>query len=122
MADNLTTADGVVSTKERTIASVAAHVQRMGELGSTAIATGQVTPTASAATLLAARETRKSVTFVNLTNMSVFIGPATVTTANGFELPAGAGISIPTTALLQVIVASVTGLTGDVQYIETYDS
>lgn len=125
MADNVAITAGAgtdIAADERTIATVAVKVQRVVVEGGTAIATGQVVPTATAATLLAARETRKEVTFVNLTNMAVFIGPATVTTANGFELPAGAGITVPTTALFQIIVASVTGLTGDVLYVEAYDS
>lgn len=111
-----------VGADERTINAVAVKVQRVVSEGGTAFATGQVTPTASAATLLAARETRKDVTFVNGTNMTIYIGPATVTTANGLAIPPGAGITIRTTALLQVVVATVTGLTGFVSYSETYDS
>lgn len=125
MADNVAISAGTgttVGADERTINSIPVQVQRVVVEGGTAILTGQVVPTATAATLLAARETRKSVTFLNGTNMTVFIGPATVTTANGFELPAGAGITIPTTALVQVIVATVTGLIGEISYIEAYDS
>ena len=76
----------------------------------------------TAATLLAARETRKDVTFYNGTNMTVYIGPATVSAANGFALIAGAGLTIRTTALLQIIVSTVTGLTGVVSYAESYDA
>jgi hypothetical protein len=112
----------VVGTDERTINSVAVQVQRVNEQGGTAFATGQVTPTASAATLLAARDTRKSVTFINGTNMTVYIGPATVTAANGAAIPPGAGITVETTALIQNIVSTVTGLTGVVSYVENYDS
>lgn len=97
-------------------------MQRVDEQGGTAFATGQVTPTASAATLLAARDTRKSATFYNGTNMTVYIGPATVSAANGFALPPGAGLTVPTTALLQNIVSTVTGLTGVVYYVESYDA
>ena len=125
MADDVAITAGsgtTIAADERTIATVAVKVQRVVSEGGTAFATGQVTPTATAATLLAARETRKSCTFYNGTNMTVFIGPATVTTANGFALPSGAGLTIPTTALLQNIVASVTGLAGVVSYVESYDA
>lgn len=88
----------------------------------TDVVSGQVTPTASAATLVAARETRKNVVIRNGTNMDVFIGPATVTTANGFGVPAGAGLTLTTTKLLQLIVTSVTGLTGVVHYAEMFDA
>lgn len=125
MADNVAITAGsgtTVGTDERTIATVAVQVQRVNEQGGTAIASGQVTPTATAATLLAARETRKVVTFINGTNLDVYIGPATVTTANGVRLQPGAAISIPSTVLVQNIVASVTGLAGVVYYIESYDA
>lgn len=125
MADDVPITAGsgtTIGADERTINSASVKVQRVVSEGGTALATGQVTPTASAATLLAARETRKDVTFYNGTNMVVYIGPATVTTANGFALPPGAGLTIRTTALLQNIVATVTGLTGVVSYVESYDS
>lgn len=125
MSDNVTITAGsgtTVATDERTINAVAVQVQRVVDQGSTAIATGQVTPTASAATLVAARDTRKYVTIFNGTNMTVYIGPATVTTANGFELRSGAGKDVLNTALLQLIVASATGLTGVISYDEGYDS
>lgn len=125
MADDVAITAGsgtTIGADERTINSVAVKVQRVVVEGGTAIATGQVTPTASAATLLAARETRKDMTFYNGTNMTVYIGPASVTTANGLALIPGAGITIRSTALIQNIVATITGLTGVVSYIETYDS
>lgn len=111
-----------VGADERTINSVAVKVQRVVVEGGTGLATGQVTPTASAATLLAARETRKNVVFYNGTNAIVYVGPATVTTGNGFAMPPGSGLTLTTTVLLQNIVASVTGLTGVVYYQETYDA
>lgn len=125
MADNVAISAGsgvTVGTDERTINAIAVEVQRVVVEGGTAIATGQVTPTATAATLLALRDTRKSCTFYNGTNMTVFVGPATVTTANGFGIPAGGALTITTTALVQNIVASVTGLTGVVHYVESYDA
>lgn len=125
MADDVAVTAGTGTTigaDERTINSVAVKVQRVVSEGGSAIANGQVTPTATAATLLAARETRKDMTFYNGTNMVVYIGIATVTAANGFALQPGAGITIRSTALIQNIVSTVTGLTGVVSYVETYDS
>lgn len=125
MADNVAITAGsgtTVGTDERSISSTNVHVQRVDEQAGTGWATGQVTPTASAATLLAARETRKSVLIYNGTNMTVFIGPASVTTANGFGMPPGSSLEISTTVLLQNIVSTVTGLSGVVYYSETYDA
>lgn len=125
MADNVPITAGAgttVATDERTIASTAVQVQRVDEQAGTGWATGQVTPTATAATLAAARDTRKSILVYNATNLSVFVGPTTVTTGNGFLVPAGASLEVTTTALLQLIVASITGLSGLVYYSETYDA
>lgn len=108
-----------ISTDERTINSVAQHIQRTTEVGASAIANGQVAPTNSAATLLAARETRRSMTFLNTGTVTVWVGIATVTTANGFQLDPGASLTIESTALVQAITAAGTG---EVSYIEVYDS
>lgn len=121
-ADNVAVTAGsgtTIGTDERTINSVAVQVQRVDEQAGTAVATGQVAPTNSAATLLAARDTRKTVTFVNQGTVNVYIGPATVTTGNGFLLVPGAGVDINTTALLQAITSSGTGA---IHYVETYDA
>ena len=122
MADNVAITAGsgtTVGTDERTINSVAVQVQRVDEQGSTALANGQVAPTNTAATLLAARDTRKRVTFLNTGSVNVYIGIATVTTANGFVLAPGAAITLNTQALVQAITASGTGA---VSYVEEYDS
>lgn len=124
MADNVAITAGsgtTVGTDERTVNAVAVHVQRVDEQGGTAIANGQVTPTTTAGTLLAARDTRKSVTFVNNGSVDCWIGVATVTTSNGARLPVGASRTLRTTALIQAIIASGT-MTGVVDYIEEYDS
>lgn len=124
MADNVAITAGsgtTVGTDERTINSIAVQVQRVDEQGSTVIATGQVTPTTGAATLLAARDTRKRVIFVNNGSTDCYIGPATVSTANGILLPVGASLTLYTTALTQAIIAAGT-MTGAVHYIEEYDS
>jgi len=125
MADNVAITSGSgtnVGTDERTINSVVVHIQRVNDIGSSAIANGQVNISNTAATLLAARETRKRVTFVNRMPVPVFIGVATVTAANGFQLDAGAAITLHTTALIQGITSAATAGTVYVHYIEEYDS
>lgn len=123
MADNVAITAGsgtTVGTDERSIASTNVHVQRVSAEGGTSIANGQVAVTASAATLVAARETRLNVTIINACNVDVYIGVATVTTANGVKLVPGAGITIPANVLIQQIASSVTGLVGSTHYIESY--
>lgn len=124
MADNrdLASLTGNAATDERTINATTVHVQRVTDIGTTALANGQVNISNTAATLLAARETRKRVTFVNRMPVAVFIGIATVTTANGFQLDPGAAITLQTTALVQGITAAATAGTVYVHYIEEYDS
>lgn len=84
---------------------------------SATIATGQVAPTSTAATLIAARVGRKSVTFYNSGAVNVWIGPATVTSANGLLLIPGASYTSYSEALWQAITASATGAIG---YAEEY--
>jgi len=95
------------------------HVQVVYDIGGTTYANGQVAPTSTAATLLAANTERRSVIFQNVGSVAVWIGAATVTTANGFLLPVGASIELTTTALIQAITASGTG---NVSYIDIYNS
>lgn len=124
MADNrdLAALTGNAATDERTINSVTVHVQRVTDIGASAIANGQVNISNTAATLVAARETRKRVTLVNRMPVAVFVGVATVTTANGFQLDPGAAITLHTTALVQGITAAATAGTVYVHYIEEYDT
>lgn len=125
MADDVAITAGTGTTigaDERTISAVLVKVQRVVVEGGTAFATAQYTPTAAAATLIAARETRKSVVIVNGSNVDIFVGPATVTTANGIRVSAGASLTINTTALIQSISSSITGLVGVVYTLETYDA
>lgn len=125
MADNVAITAGsgtTIGTDERSINAVNVQVQRVNEQGSTAVASGQVNCSNSAATLLAARETRKRVIFYNRQVASVFIGPATVSTANGIEIMPGASIALYTTALIQAITAAASAAAEKVHYIEEYDS
>lgn len=123
MADDVAITPGsgaTIAADERTVNGVAVKVQRVTDQGGTAVVTGQVAPTNSAGTLLAARETRKSVIFTNRGTVDVYIGPATVTTANGFLLSPGESTDeIKTTALLQAITPSGTGA---IHYLEVYDA
>lgn len=122
MADNIDITPGsgaTVATDGRTIDSTSVQVQRVDEIGSSALANGQVAPTTSAATLVAARDTRKRLILENVGQVAVWIGIATVTTANGLMLPIGASITLRTTALVQAITASGTGA---IAYVEEYDT
>lgn len=125
MADNVRggSNDGtlpLIATDDRTIGGTAVQVPRADEIGSSTLATGQVTVTTTAATYLAAQDTRKRVVIVNNSTQTVWLGPATVTTANGFPLPVGAAVELRTTALIQAIIASGT-MSGTVDYWQEYD-
>lgn len=125
MADNvaITAGSGTnIASDERTIASTTVQVQRVDEQGSTAIATAQTNISNTAATLIAARETRKRVVIVNRQNTAVFVGPATVTTANGLQINADASLTLYTTALIQGITAAASGATEKMHTLEEYDS
>lgn len=90
-----------------------------GPKGAANYANGQVAATTTAATLVASRATRRSVTIRNTdAAISVYIGKATVTSGNGMLLKAGEQVNLDTTALIQVISASGTP---SVAYFETYD-
>ncbi len=94
--------------------------QRLTSLiaGAPNIASGQVTAGA-AATLVAARATRRCVTILNTDALlSIYIGPATVTSGNGMLIKAGVQVRIETTALIQVPAASGSPV---VTYMEEYD-
>ena len=124
MADNVAITAGAgtnVSSDERTIDAITVQVQRVNDIGASTLANGQVNISNAAVTLLAARETRKRVTFVNRMPVPVFIGIATVTTANGFQIDPGASITLQTTALVQGITAAATSGSVYVHYIEEYD-
>jgi hypothetical protein len=84
------------------------------------LANGQVAMSTTAATIVAARPGRRSVTILNLdASIVVWIGIATVTAGNGFRLAGGASITLETSALIQGIAASATPT---VCFIETYSA
>lgn len=108
--------DGVATDLAFGTATPAASIPVVAASPAT-IATGQVAPTGPAGTLLAARSLRTQVTFYNNGDRTVWIGPATVTTANGLPLLPGASITLRSTALVQAITASGTGA---ISYVEEY--
>lgn len=81
------------------------------------VAAAQVAPTTSAGTLLAGRALRAQVTFKNIGSTVVYIGPATVTAANGMQLNPGESITLKTQTLIQAISI---GATGNIAYIDEY--
>lgn len=122
IADNVSITAGsgtTVGTEERTINGTAVQVQRVDELGSALIATSQVAPTTTAATLVAARDSRKTLTLTNIGTVDVWIGPATVTPTNGHPLGVGYSLTIGSAALVQGITAAGTGL---VACLELFDA
>lgn len=128
MADNVAITAGsgtTIGTDERTINAVAVQVQRMDEQGATSLANGHVAISNTAATIAAARDTRKTLTIVNYQTVAVYIGISTVTTSNGLRLDPGDVITLRTQALVQGITAAAYTAVGEddkVHYIEEYDS
>lgn len=87
--------------------------------GAANIATGQVATSTTAATFVIARATRRSATLKNTdASITVYIGPATVTSSNGMPLKAGESISVDWVGLIQVIAASGTPT---VAYVDVWD-
>lgn len=122
MADNVNITAGsgtAIGTDERTINASPVHIQRVIDQGATAIATGQAAPTSTAANIVAVRDTRKRLVLVNHGSVDVFVGPATVTTANGLKITPGASLVLYTTAAVQGITAATTGA---IHYVEEYDA
>jgi hypothetical protein len=117
VADNITlnsmTGGSVAATDERTINSVAVHVQRVVPIGGTSLANAHVTVTNSATTIKAATETQYQVTLVNYQTAPIYVGGATVTTSNGFRLDPGASLSLFTTAEVQGITSAAYTASGE---------
>lgn len=106
------------------INTIAAGTNNIGKVttiptGSPNYANGQVATSTTSATLLAARSTRRSVTFKNLDgSITIYIGSGTVTSGNGYPLLAGQTITLTITTLINAIAASGTP---SIAYIEEYD-
>ena len=125
MADNIAVTAGSgtnLATDERTIAATTVHVQRIGEIGATSIASGQVEISSTSATIAAARDTRKRIIIVNRQTVPVFIELTTATTSD-LRLDPGDSITLYTTGLIAGITTAAYTATGDakVHYIEEYD-
>ena len=90
--------------------------------GSPAINAGQVNISNSAATIIAANATRTGVWIKNKMARSVFVGEATITISNGFEIEPGESFYFPTGALIQGITAAASAGTEMVHYFECDES
>lgn len=87
-------------------------------VGSGSFATGQVSVTTSATSVVPARPGRQAVTITSTSAVAFYVGNASVTTSNGHFVvaAAGAGVTIPTAAAVFAVGAS--SLT--VSYLETF--
>lgn len=75
--------------------------------GAANIAVSQVATSTTAATLAIARATRRSLTIKNMdAAITVYVGPATVSSSVGMPLKAGESITVTWVGLVQVISAS----------------
>lgn len=75
--------------------------------GAANVSVSQVTASTSAATLAIARATRRGLLIRNTdAAITVYIGPATVTSGNGFPILAGESLPVTWVGLWQVIAAS----------------
>jgi len=120
MADTVSITAGagtVISTDERTIATVAQHVQRVSPLGSTTIVSGHVEVSNSHAEIRAATETQHCVTFVNYQTVPIYVGPDGVTTSDGFRLDPGASLTLHTTAAVFALTAAAYTAAGEDDHI-----
>ena len=107
-----------VATDQRNINSSLVHVQRVGELGASAVNTNQISCLTTATVIVAARDTRNNLLLVNYGGVEVFIGGATVTTSTGMKLDVGASLNIQTTAAIYGITKVGSS---NIHYIEEYD-
>ncbi len=127
MADNPTVDNGAltdyaVATDERTIDTVAVHVQRTAPHGAPNLTAGQVTVTNSSTAIVAADDNRAFVTIVNRQTVAVWIDDATATTG-AFRLDPGDSITLFTSAVLNGITSAAYSASGDakVHYIAVHD-
>lgn len=105
---------GTIALKDQGDGTWALAVEVVGgQKGAANVAVSQVAASTSATQLVAARPTRRGVTIRNFDNsISVYIGPATVSAANGMLLKGGESIYVDWVGLIQVIAASGTPTVG----------
>lgn len=118
MADNVAITAGAgttIATDERTIAATAVQVQRVYDMGATAIATGQttVTNTVGGTSIAAATETRKRIVILNRQSVAVYVGASGLTTSTGLRLDPGDAVTLYTTAAVYGITAAAYTATSD---------
>lgn len=81
-----------------------------------AVQTGQVSVTGAATSIVAVKSDRSGITIVNTGATTVFVGEnATVTTATGYPLTAGASVSFSTTGAVYGITSGGTNIVGYLQ-------
>jgi len=127
-SNDLTTASAIGATRKTLnglpLGEVAGEValKTMGvstpTKGAANVSVGHVTA-GSAATLVVARPTRRSVLIRNTdATDSVYIGPATVSSSNGMLLKAGEAVAVSWVGLIQVVAAANTPV---VAFFDEYD-
>lgn len=127
IADNVAVTAGAgtnIATDERTIAATTVHIQRVTPEGGTGFTTAHATVSSTAATIIAAKETRKFATIINYQTVPIYVGPATVTTTSGLRLDPGMSMDFYTTALIQGITAAAYTPAGEddkVHYCDFHD-
>jgi len=126
LADNVAVTAGAgtnIATDERTIAATTVHVQRVGEIGSAASATAQVTISNSTTAIAAARDTRKRIVIINRQSVAIFVDPGASATTSDLRLEPGDALTLYTTVAINAITAAAYTASGDakVHYIEEYD-
>ena len=122
MADNVAVTAGVgtaISTDERSIGGNTVHIQRIYDIGGSAITGGQTEISNANTAIRAAADTRKRIVIVNRQTVPVYIGASAATTGM-FRLDPGDSVSLYTTAAVNGITAAAYAAVGDamVHWIE----
>ncbi len=91
--------------------SVSNHAVTVAGVGNSAGATGQQSVTGSAVILASQASKQVCINAISTNNISIYIGfSSSLTTSNGFELKAGAGVCLPIANVnLLYVIASTTG-------------
>jgi hypothetical protein len=88
--------------------------------GTANVATGTATAGAASGVLIAARATRRKVIVSNThATDAAWVGPGTVTSSNGYSLPAGQQATFETVAALNCLRSSTNNIT--LSFVEVYD-